>query len=796
MTFTIDVLHYSHTDVGYTDTQEKMRAHHIGFIKEVLDLVAQEPRFKWNCETYWPVEQFLKEATPQEQAAFVKAVQAGNIGLSGSYLNLTELVSAQVFDEVMAKTRRQRNALHIPAKSALTSDINGYSWGLVEGLTKAGITNLMSCLHTHHGYHPLRKQAPFWWEGASGQRILAWNGEHYNLGNELGISEAATFEYTLQDGLNDTKLSLFDRSCERIQNYVQTLTDQGYAYDFVPISLSGLMTDNSPATLKILHFIDRYNALGGDIQLRMVTLDEFFDQVRASAVPIPTYRGDWTDWWADGIGSTPADVIQYRHAARDYAVAEKLDPKHELAPQDWYDTARDNLMFYAEHTWGYSSSITEPFHPQVNNLDQWKRLYALKAAEAATKIRERIQQQHGETPLSLSKEITFRAVNPHDFPIRTMLKQDLEVWFGHEHFEVIDQATGQPVPFQISHYSRGYELCIWLDLAAREEKHFALREVPAPRPFSAGMRQPIGLDGVDDLAWRREAELAAGGTATIDGLENDFYKISWQPGAGITHWLDKKTGADRLKPGELGAFTPVYEVTPLELGDNYQSVRRNLGRNRKAFRTQRAVGQLSDVKVLENGPLYTRVQLSYQLAAGMQDCAVILTAYKLSPKVDVDVRFHKLSEWRPENVYLALPFTSSQVALDKTDAIVRPRIDQLPGTCIDFYATQNGVVFEGQDDWVVASQDAPLVTMGDLAAHPIRLMGEGASNTDPVYSWLMNNFWETNFKADLGGFYQFHYSVQPFAKSTLAQAFTQAAALNQDVWTFYRFEKGAGHDLR
>lgn len=31
---TIYVIHHSHTDVGYTDTQEKMKAHHVGFIRE------------------------------------------------------------------------------------------------------------------------------------------------------------------------------------------------------------------------------------------------------------------------------------------------------------------------------------------------------------------------------------------------------------------------------------------------------------------------------------------------------------------------------------------------------------------------------------------------------------------------------------------------------------------------------------------------------------------------------------------------------------------------------------------
>ena len=59
------------------------------------------------------------------------------------------------------------------------------------------------------------------------------------------------------------------------------------------------------------------------------------------------------------------------------------------------------------------------------------------------------------------------------------------------------------------------------------------------------------------------------------------------------------------------------------------------------------------------------------------------------------------------------------------------------------------------------AHDAPLIAMGDLKAHPITLCSghDEAHNKDHVYSWIMNNFWETNFKVDLGGFYEFAYTL-------------------------------------
>ena len=38
MSFTLYVIHTTHTDIGYTDTQEAVKAHHIAYIREALDL--------------------------------------------------------------------------------------------------------------------------------------------------------------------------------------------------------------------------------------------------------------------------------------------------------------------------------------------------------------------------------------------------------------------------------------------------------------------------------------------------------------------------------------------------------------------------------------------------------------------------------------------------------------------------------------------------------------------------------------------------------------------------------------
>ena len=789
--FTIYLLHLSHTDVGYTDTQEKMKAHHVAFIREVLQLIKKNPQFIWNCESYWCVQQFLKVASEQEKADFIAAVNSGNIGLSASYLNLTDLVPSYVHDEIMQECVAERATMGLVAKSAITADINGYSWGYADILAQNGVENLMSCIHTHHGYHPLfQKQTPFYWESPKGNRILCWNGDHYNLGNELGIAQAAWFEYTLQDGMSLAQGSEFEKAVKRIYAYVASLEDQDYPYAFAPVTLSGNMTDNSPPSLKILEFVRLFNAKSDDVQLAMCTLDDFFAQLSKENEEIPVYTGDWTDWWADGIGSTPADVIQYRNAARSFHVMQKMNCRENVQLRPYYNDALYNLMFYGEHTWGYSSSITEPFHPQVNNLDQWKRLYALKASESVVIMQENVQQSLGETAISLHKTIKFRAVNPHTVHFEGMFTCDLEHFYGYKHFNVLDNETGESVPFQLSNYSRGPKLCIWLCLDSKQTKTFVLNELPTKPLVSAGRKALTGIDGINDLYWRISEDLENGGCISIDGIENNFFKIDFEHGTGISSIYNKQEEKELLnRQYPYAAFTPIYEVTERDIGEDYLWVRRNMGRNRKAVRTQRSAGKMYDVKILENGTLYSRAELKYHIN-GAQECSVIVTAYKLIPRIDFDFRVHKNSVWEPENLYLALPFSASEIFIDKAGAIIRPRIDQLPGTCIDFYAVQNGVAFCTESSSIlITTPDAPLISFGTLKAHPIKLMGENVENCDEVYSWVMNNFWETNFKASLGGFYQFSYSLNLMQGNNATEIFQAGEAFNENVLQFYMFNE-------
>ena len=78
-TWHIDVIHHSHTDIGYTARQELIRRQHAEFLREAVRILcridageADEQRgFRWQCENFWQVEQFLKEADEAERTDLV-----------------------------------------------------------------------------------------------------------------------------------------------------------------------------------------------------------------------------------------------------------------------------------------------------------------------------------------------------------------------------------------------------------------------------------------------------------------------------------------------------------------------------------------------------------------------------------------------------------------------------------------------------------------------------------------------------------------------------------------------------
>ena len=102
------LIHHAHTDIGYTDRQEKIGWNHVKYLESVVDILREAESgktewkgFCWNVETFWMLERFLQRAKPAYISDFWRYVKEGKIGLSASYLNGTDLTDELVRKEVL-----------------------------------------------------------------------------------------------------------------------------------------------------------------------------------------------------------------------------------------------------------------------------------------------------------------------------------------------------------------------------------------------------------------------------------------------------------------------------------------------------------------------------------------------------------------------------------------------------------------------------------------------------------------------------------------------------------------------
>ena len=103
-----------------------------------------------------------------------------------------------------------------------------------------------------------------------------------------------------------------------------------------------------------------------------------------------------------------------------------------------------------------------------------------------------------------------------------------------------------------------------------------------------------------------------------------------------------------------------------------------------------------------------------------------------------------------------------------------------------YYIADEGLVYRTKDQTILVNTfDTPLLYMGEMESHPILLCdNKEENNKRPVYSWIMNNTWETNFKMDLSGFSEFRYGVEIVEQGTAEKDMESLSDNDKGVVTF------------
>lgn len=765
---TMYVVHHSHTDIGYTALQERVLDGHVDYIRSVLGLMQEEQwqEFRWNCETCFCVETFLKQASDQERQMFWKLVREGKIGFSTNYLNFNDLADQEVLEKKLGGLMAEARGFGVEPKTAMCADINGISMGQRDAMIKNGTEFLYMNIHCHHGMYPLyANQTAFFWENEEGKRLLVWNGEHYNLGNALGIKPNPCNSYMGENyfGKKENFEDAVEILKENLDTYIEQCEMYHYPYDFIITSVSGIFSDNAPPSTDILDTIRAYEARYPEgIQLKMVSLAELYEQIRGKLQNVPVYHGDLTDWWANGIGTTPRTVKHFKDAVRTYHLCKRLDDNAYHTYSELAKTAEDNLLLYAEHTWGHSATIRNPYETMVSDLSIRKNSYASKAHEAASAMLNHLTKDLGDSMRYYNLSGKLHVINPSKIAGWLPVSFFIETILNREE-KVTNSVTGEVLNTQISSHPRGM-MVSFIDWFESGETKEYLYEEQMPMPEQMNKRTAyVGSELVRDIINDFDAV-----TYKLPyEFENSWFQLTYRQGEGITGFWDKEQNQSLMTANTIPFFTPMYECTKVRqeegITDTFPARERQLlGRN---IRGQHAIctpGRLTEVRLIDKGKVFTQLRFTFELP-GSIGCYVFVKFYEAIPRIDYKLQIGKELSLDIESVYmpLSIQMKDTAVYLKKGGEAFRPGVDQIPGSCMEYYMSDAGIAYVGKNKSIcIQTWDTPLIYFGEMFHHPIRLCDNRLENNKrPAYSWIMNSTWETNFTLELAGFGEFCYTL-------------------------------------
>src|SRR6188472_3292752 len=127
-----------------------------------------------------------------------------------------------------------------------------------------------------------------------------------------------------------------------------------------------MRVDNGPPDRRMAEFVRRWNEEGRSPRIAFSTPTELHRLLTAEqSAELPIRRGDWTDWWSDGVASSAYETGVNRTTHELLLAAETIASWLRAEGRDGWDFERvanayETATLYDEHTWGAFASIAAP----------------------------------------------------------------------------------------------------------------------------------------------------------------------------------------------------------------------------------------------------------------------------------------------------------------------------------------------------------------------------------------------------------------------------------------------------
>ncbi|MEN9359135.1 MAG: hypothetical protein RL095_670 [Verrucomicrobiota bacterium] len=724
--WTVYVYPHSHVDIGYTNTHENVEIIHKRNVRNGIRIARETAgakegdRYKWNPEVIWPVERYLKDATPQQAEDVFAAIKAGHLKLDAAYVNTdTSVCCDEELFQLVSESRRLERKSGVPIDTFVQVDIPGMSWGLVPALEKSGVKYVFSL---YNGIDRTGRAGevdcrPFWWIGPDGKsKVLflqpgAYTPGAHAKGNRMvyqwcGVRDPEKIPETI-------KTSSPRR--EFLDNHVfgtleQLQKSKFYPYDIYPVSWA--LADNTPLDEDLPAAVKSWNEEYAYPRLVIAGAHEIMSAFEKKyGDRIPTRKGDFTEYWTDGLG-TAARLTAMNRATNERLIQADtawtmLQPGK--SPRSEIDEVWRLAILGSEHTWCYCNPSDPFFQEAIFKVKRGRFEDATRQSDEL--LRKALAAAPQEGVVSVVNTLSWSRGGLITVPAAESKAGD----------RVLD-AAGAPVPSQ--RLSTG---------------ELAFLASPVPALGHAVYRVVAGTASAPSSPCRVSADAASDGVieAGIDLASGDIRSL-------------KLCGS----PREFAARDGLNSFRQLPGGASQASPDSGI-----------------KVSVSEKGPLLVEWRVD-SVAPGVKSLCRRVRLVAGQGWLEFDNQVDKLKVVAKEGLHFGFAFDipSPTTRVDIPWGVMRLEEDQLDAANRNWIAMQRWLDISGEGlgvTWV--SLDAPIFQSGGMHANIL-----GAAYGSPawirklepsatVYSWAMNNHWHTNFPLYQEGLCGFRYRVQPHA---------------------------------
>jgi hypothetical protein len=709
-----------HLDIGYTDYQSKVAAIHSRVIDEALALTASRPEFRFSLDGDWPLAQFLKNRTPVEQQTAIAAIQKEQLFVPAQYANLlTGFPSAETLIRSLYPSANFSRTFKTPFNYANITDVPSFSWSYASILASAGIHELVSGSNQYRSpvllQGHLNESSPMWWEGPDGQKVLLWYSRHYQQMQFL-------FGLPPMPSAGRDTLPLFLQQC------------QSPSYRANAAILYGTQAENTDLFPQQAELVEQWNNIYAYPHLQYSGFDAALQNIAQQfGDAIPVMRGDGGPYWEDGVASDALYAAMERENEARGPSAEKLstlasfvDPRLAVDKTD-LDEMWTDMLLMDEHTWTSGNSVDDPASNQAVQQLEVKDQYAVKAQQLDRFL---LQNSMADIANSISTGSNSLVVfNTLNWQRSGLVSVDLDNWRA----QIVDKVTGQIVPVEVVGSGKDFRHVRFIatDIPALGYKVYELRETEkAPDPALAEQKTVL-----ESHYYRVTLDPQTGAVRSIYDKQLQHELVDQQSPHRFGQYL-YVTGGDKT-PNSILQYSRVYPKPDLEIHPAHEG--------RLVSTTHTPWGWVARLESTDtNTPVV----------------ATEILIFDEEKKIEFVEDVNKTSVTSREAAYFAFPFAMDRPKFqyEIQNGTVNPARDLYPGAGHEWFSAQHWVSVE-QDgvSGTVMPLDASLVTLGDInrGSWP----AEFGQRQGTIFSYAMNNYWNTNYRGAQGGSFRFRYVI-------------------------------------